>query len=227
MAYELMPDNPACLWHGLSVYATDGSKFTLPGTKEIREKFDPQSGLGTPGKGHFPLCLVSTLYDVFRRLPIARTVVGIPQANEREEARQLMPFIPNPAKSVWLFDQGYPGFELIRFSLDNFPGYFIFRCPASGSFASVTAFIKSGKKDAIIWVAPSNNYLKKLPVKDRENCGFLRLRIVRLVHLDGKVSVLLTNLYDKKAFSAKEITALYFIGKTGVPIQKCYPDASF
>jgi hypothetical protein len=44
-----------------------------------------------PGKGHFPQCLVSTAYDVFRRLPVARTIVGIPAANERDEAQIMLP----------------------------------------------------------------------------------------------------------------------------------------
>jgi hypothetical protein len=60
----------------MSVYATDGSKYNLPATGNIREKFDPDSGLQNKGKGHYPQCLVSTHYDVFRRLAIARTVVG-------------------------------------------------------------------------------------------------------------------------------------------------------
>jgi len=60
----------------MSVYATDGSIYNLPATDKIREKFDPNSGLQNKGKGHYPQCLVSTLFDVFRRLPIARTVVG-------------------------------------------------------------------------------------------------------------------------------------------------------
>ena len=210
LAYELWPDDPDCLWHGLSVYATDGSKYTLPSAKEIREKYDPESGLGHPGKGHFPMCLVSTLYDVFRRLPIARTVVGIPEANEREQAKKFLPCFPNPTKSVWLFDQGYPSFELIHYLLDNFLGYFIFRCPASNSFPVIAAFIRSGRKEFTIWITPSNKYLSKLPAAERKNCRPIMLRIIRLTHPDGKVSVLLTNLYGKKTFSRNEITNLYF-----------------
>ena len=210
LAYELWPQNSEFLWHGMSVYATDGSRYTLPATKEIREEFDPKSGLGNPGKGHFPICLVSTLYDVFRRLPIARTVVGIPQANEREEAKKLLPFILNPAKSVWLFDRGYPSFDLICYLIKNFPGYFIFRCPAANSFAAVAAFIKSGKKEAVIWLTPSNNYLSKIKPSMRKDCRPIQLRIIKLLSPDGKVSVILTNLKNKKEFSAKEIIALYF-----------------
>ena len=46
---------------------------------EIRNEFDPQRGKKI--NGHFPQCLVSTLYDVFRRLPVARTIVSTANAN--------------------------------------------------------------------------------------------------------------------------------------------------
>ncbi len=58
LAYELWSDNPLYTWHGMSVFATDGSKYTLPATELIRKEFDPKSGLGNPGKGHYPQCLV-------------------------------------------------------------------------------------------------------------------------------------------------------------------------
>ncbi|MBF0539083.1 MAG: hypothetical protein HQL03_12620 [Nitrospirae bacterium] len=59
----LWPDNPKYLWHNMNVYAIDGSKYTLPSTKEIRDEFDPKSGLDKDGKGYYPKCTVSTLYD--------------------------------------------------------------------------------------------------------------------------------------------------------------------
>lgn len=210
MAYELWPDNPACLWHGFSVFAIDGSKYNLPATKEIREKYDPDSGLGMPGKGHYPTCLVSTLYDVFRRLPIARTVVGIKEADERKEAKKLLPCLPNPSKSVCLFDQGYPSFDIIFYLLNSFLGYFVFRCPISSSFPAIATFIKSGRKEAKIWITPSNSFLSKLAAKDRKDCCAIKIRIVKLRHPDGTISVLLTNLYKTNLFPRKEIIDLYF-----------------
>jgi hypothetical protein len=80
LAYQCWPESPQFTWHGMSVFANDGSKYDLPATEELRNVFDPQSGLQYSGKGHYPQCLVSTTYDVFRRLPIARTArASIPQ----------------------------------------------------------------------------------------------------------------------------------------------------
>ena len=62
LAYEVLPQDPKYLWHGMSVYAFDGSKYDLPATKEIRKEFDSKSGLNHSGKGHYPQCLVTTAY---------------------------------------------------------------------------------------------------------------------------------------------------------------------
>ena len=207
LAYEAWPDEPQFLWHGMSVFAIDGSRYALPAYPELRDKFDPKSGLQHNGKGHFPLCLVSTVYDVFRRLPIARTVVPI-DSSEREEAKELLPFIP--ARSVLLFDRGYPSFEFIRYVLRHFDGWFVFRCVGKSTFLAVAEFLNSGKAEDSIWITPTNSYLRQLPPNKRKKVKPIKLRVVRLESPDGTVSVLLTNLYNKKQFPIDDIVNIYF-----------------
>ena len=207
LAYESWPEDPRFGWHGMPVCAVDGSKYDLPPTTEIRKEFDPKSGLQYAGKGHYPQCLVSTAYDVFRRLPIARTVVPV-NSSERDEVKHLLKFIP--LVCVLLFDRGYPSYELIRYLIRKHRGYFVFRCPAQSSFPAIQAFIESGKEEDEIWIDPSNNYLRKTAKKQREQLKAIKLRVIKLVSPDGTVSVLLTNLYDKKEFPAQEIISLYF-----------------
>lgn len=207
VAKTCWPKDPKYLWHSMSVYAFDGSKYSLPATDKIRREFDPQSGLQYSGKGHYPQCLVSTVYDVFRRLPIARAIGGI-DASERDQAIQLLPFI-EPC-SVCLYDRGYPGYEFIKYLIDNFLGYFVFRCPASFTFPAVERFIKSGKQEAVIWLDPSNKYLTRISARQRKRLKPLKLRIIKLVSPDGTLSVLLTNLFGRKRFSKTDIIALYF-----------------
>ena len=112
LAYEVWPTREADTWQGLSVFAIDGSKYQLPAADAVRTAFDPHSGLEHSGKGHYPQCLVSTAYDVFRRLPIARTVQPMAAANEREEVKALLPHIPRGG--VLLFDRGYPSYDSAR-----------------------------------------------------------------------------------------------------------------
>jgi len=207
LAYRLYPRNPIYLWHGMSVVAFDGSKYDLPATKEIRAEFDPHSGFEYEGRGHYPQCLVTTAYDVFRRLPVARSVVSI-HGSEREEAQALLPLIP--PRCILLFDRGYPSFDLIAYLRERHPGYFLFRCPAESTFPAVEAFIQSGKQEDYIALTPSNNYLAGLSAKQRKRARGIQLRVIRLVSPEGKISVLLTNLLNKSNFAREQIIQLYF-----------------
>jgi len=207
LAYECWPQDPRFSWHGMPVYAVDGSKYDLPATAEIRNEFDPNSGLQYVGKGHYPQCLVSTAYDVFRRLPVARTVVPV-NSSERDEVKHLLKVIPRG--SVLLFDRGYPSYELILYLVRRFRGSFVFRCPAQSTFPAVHAFIESAKEEDEICIDPSGKYLSKIPKKQRKGLKAIKLRVIKLVSPDGTVSVLLTTLSDKREFSAQELTSLYF-----------------
>ena len=208
MAYNLYPRNSSYLWHGMSVIAFDGSKYDLPATEEIRKEFDPHSGFHYEGRGHFPQCLVTTAYDVFRRLPIARSVVSI-HGSEREQAQALLPYIPS--RSVLLFDRGYPSFELISYLREYHKrGHFLFRCPAESTFPAVQKFVRSGRQEDYIAIAPSNKYVQGLTARQRKKVMGIQLRMIRLVSPEGTISVLLTNLLDKACFSKEEIIDLYF-----------------
>jgi hypothetical protein len=195
LAYELWPHAEEDTWLGLSVFAIDGSKYRLPASDELRQAFDPDSGLDHPGKGHYPYCLVSTVYDVFRRLPIARSVRPIAEANEREEVKALLPLIP--PGGVLLFDRGYPSYDLIAYLTRYYSGYWLFRCPAQSTFPAAEAFVRSGQSQALIAL----RYSKTQTVT---------VRAIRLVSPDGTVSVLLTNLIEASRFSTEAVIALYF-----------------
>lgn len=207
LASALWPHDRLFTWHGMSVFAIDGSKYTLPATEELRQEFDPTSGLEHPGKGHYPQCLVSTAYDVFRRLPIARTIVSV-NGSEREELARLLPFIP--PHSVLLCDRGYPSYEIFHLLVKTFTGYFVFRCPASSTFPAVEEFVNSGKQEALIWIAPSNTAVKNATPRQRKRLKAITLRVLLLKSPDGTVSVLLTNLLNTVTFPRTEIIALYF-----------------
>jgi hypothetical protein len=208
LAYDVWPDDPRYTWHGMSVYAMDGSKYSLPATDALRQAFDPDSGLEHSGKGHYPQCLVSTAYDVFRRFPMARTVVGIPQACEREQAKALIKHLP-PGQLL-CFDQGYPSYEFIEHVNGVYDGKYVFRCPASSTFKAVEKFMESEKEEDIIWIHPSNKYLSKLSAEQREKLSPIPLRVIKLRSPDGELSVLLTNLFDMYEYLKEEIIDLYF-----------------
>jgi len=60
----------------------------------------------------------------------------------------------------------------------------------------------------VIHIDPSSNFLKKADNKKKSEAKPIKLRAIKLVSYDGTLSVLLTNLSDKKKFSAKHIIKL-------------------
>jgi hypothetical protein len=207
LAYSVFPQRDEYVWQGLSVFAFDGSKYTLPATQELRETFDPDSGLDKPGKGHYPQALTNTVYDVFRRMPFGRSVCPIQDGNEREQALTLLELLP--LACLCLFDRGYPSYAFIN-ALMQQPRYFLMRCPAQSTFPAVKAFVQSGEKDGFIWLMPSDTFKRGLTKAERKTLEPIKLRIIRLTHPDDSVSVLLTNLFDKKNFPCQSVIDLYY-----------------
>lgn len=204
---DLWQDRPGDTWKGYSVFAIDGSKFTLPASDQIRETFDPNSGYDDSGKGHYPQCLVSTLYDVFRRIPVARTIAPI-QASERDEALKLIASLPE--HGLCLFDRGYPSYQFLRTNMIDYSHRFLMRCPASNTFPAVIKFIESGKAEATVTITPSKKALEKTPLQMRSTLPTLTVRVVRLDNSQEGPSVLITNLMDTQVYSRQDIIDLYY-----------------
>jgi hypothetical protein len=174
------------LWKEKSVYAMDGSKFTLPASPELRAEFDPKSGNHSHWKGHYPLALVMTITDVLRQIPIARKVVPC-YSSERHEIMDLIEMIPE--NGVILGDRGFPSYEIFEYLSKNYKGHFVIRCPAKQSFNGIRHMDK-----------PDTT----LTIKG------LTLRAIQLESPDGTQSILFTNLMDEKKYSASSIRKLYF-----------------
>jgi len=204
LAYEIWPDRPDDRWHAMNVLAIDGSKFDLPATEEIRQDFDPHSGLGVPGKGHYPQCLVSTLYDVFRGLPLARTVAPY-RGCERQEALKLLKWAPED--SLIVFDRGYPSYEMFLHLVQRFSGHFLMRCQTgAGAFSAMAAFLKSSRREALIYVAPPGSYT----AEERKALPTLCLRAVRAHDPEGNPIAFLTSLLEMETIPSSEIIDMYF-----------------
>ena len=198
-AYELFPQDECYLWEGMSVFAFDGSNFNLPASQQIRDEFDPDSGLSKSNrsKGHYPQCLITTVYDVFRRYPVGRTITSIPESNERKEALKLIPSIPEG--NVLLFDKGYPSYEFLRYLTESYRGYFVLKNPISSTFKCVDEFRDSRKKEGTIHIKGPGC---------ATNSPALSLRAIRIQAKDGTASILITNL-PRSRFAYGKIQWLY------------------
>lgn len=206
VARNLWKQTPGDTWCGMSVFAIDGSAYTLPATESIRNEFDPHCGLQNQGKGHYPQCLVETAYDVLKYLPIARIVLPY-NTSEREAAKKIIPCIPSG--NLLLFDRGYPGFDFIHTLDKTYNGKFLIRCPVKNTFKEVIAFMESDKNDEVITLMPTLTYRTNHPAENKAGIESIIVRLIRLVSPDGTLSVLITNMIDKQKFCPVAIKNLY------------------
>jgi len=173
----------------------------------VRHACAARSGRESPGRGHYPQCLVTTAYDVFHRLPVGRTVCAIQDGDEREQAQQLLPLLP--PNSLSLFDRGFPSDGFLHY-LEQHSHHYLMRCPATSTFPAVEAFGRSGRAETRLWLTPSDTFKRSLTPAQRRALAPIRLRAMRLEAPDGTVSVLLTNLLDTRRFPRTTIIALYW-----------------
>jgi hypothetical protein len=207
LAYECYPKNKKHLWHGMSVFAIDGSIYNLPATPEIRTFYDPTSGLGKQSKGHYPQCLVSTAYDVFRRLPVARTVAPN-NTSERTEALKLLEDIP--PDGLLVFDRGYPGYEFFHELSQKYSGHYLFRNRTRVTSLAISEFADGPKDEAIIMIGSSEKFRSKCTPEERKTIQPIKMRAIKYYNPQGELSILLTNLFDKVKFPKEELIKLYF-----------------
>jgi hypothetical protein len=190
----------------VSVFAFDGSQDHWPATEAVRQAFDPQSGLASPGRGHAPPCLVTPADDVFRRVPVGRTVGALQDGDEREPAHHLLPLLP--PKRRRLFDRGFPSSRFLH-ALEPHARLSLRRWPATSTFPAVAAVGRRGRAETRLWLPPSATFNRALPPAPRRTLAPIRLRAIRWEAPEGTVSVLWTNLVDVRRFPRAAIIALY------------------
>lgn len=150
-------------WHGRRIFAVDGMRHNLQRSTELADRF------GTPHGGHCPQMLVSTLFDVIGKFPVAATIA--PGAScERQELLKLIPHMRRG--DVVVLDRGYPSFEVLE-ALRNAGIEFVMRVPKSGSFDAIQVFQDSGGDDYRVLVHPSAGAI-------RAGARSIELRCVRV-----------------------------------------------
>lgn len=165
------------LRHGRRVFAVDGMRHNLQRAAELAEYF------GVPHGGHCPQMLVSVLYDVIGRFPIAATIAPGTSC-ERQELLKLLPHLQRG--DVLVLDRGYPSFEVLQ-ALREAGIEFVIRVPKSGSFEAIQVFRDSGGNDYRVLVRPS-------PAVARAGVESIELRCVSLDVGGDDPWILLTSL---------------------------------
>lgn len=170
-------------YKGYRITAIDGTRYNLPNTEELLDKYGMQKST------NMVQSLSSCLYDVMNGI-ILDTHMHPFNANERELALLHIDELEkiNTDKEILLMDRGYPASKLFK-SIEEKGFNFVARCEPN--------FIKSMKikgKDCI--------------VEHEFKSGIcLKLRVIRTQLDNGNEEILITNILDK--FTVKDFANLY------------------
>jgi len=199
---EFYTDNDASvkLWKGLRLLAVDGSRLTLPNTKELeliygRTKNQSQSGVVQ--------ARVSVLYDILNKFVLDGSISPLEIGEHTLALGHLESAKPN---DLVIYDRGYPSFNLIY---EHYKRNIDFLIRAKIDFNNTTRlFYESGAKSEIVNMYPGKNTKLSDKPFDKDTC-----REVRLVRVDlpsGITEILLTSLLDTTEYPNSIFKKLYF-----------------
>ena len=192
----------------MAVIAFDGSQYILPGSEEIRKTYDTETPILKAGGRYFPQALVMTAFDVFRKMPVARTITNT-KCSERAELMKMIPDLM--VKSLAVLDRGYFGYEVFCRIIHETKHEFLAKVPLKGSFKELDAFVATGKAEGLITIAPTQSYLRRVKSGKAllvEHLEPITVRVIR-TRIGKDEFILITSLLDKKTYTTKDLIKLY------------------
>ncbi len=188
------------LWNGFRLLSVDGSRLTLPYTKELKRIYGETRNQHETGVVQARL---SVLYDVINNYVIDGILSPLIIGEGKLALQHLLHVKEN---DLVIYDRGYPSFNLIYEHL-KLKSNFLMRVKVG--FSNVTKeFIRSGKSTQIVSFYPSqhNNYIDK----EYDKKTSVKVRLIRVELADGEVELLITSLLDSKKYRTKIFKELYF-----------------
>jgi hypothetical protein len=181
-------------WQNYRLLAVDGSRLTLPPSKEIREEFGALDITDNKGivQGEYNAALASVLYDVLNGIAID-SVLSHCRSSEKKLAIDHLKHVNGG--DLLLFDRGYPSYEYLT-SIVQRSADFVGRC-SRGSFKQAQ---KMFDDDSIISLVTTIKPPLPLSKKKLEKLGLpqeLTVRFVRVILSTGETEVLVTSLLDE------------------------------
>jgi hypothetical protein len=188
------------LWHGFRLLAVDGSRLTLPNTKELQNEFgitkNQTNTVVTQAR-------VSVLYDVLNNFVLDSVLAPLFQP-EKELALGHLDYAKK--EDLILYDRGYPSFEMMyqhkKMKID-----FLFRVQSNFN-NQVKSFIASKTQTKVEKVYPGKN--SKLSDKEYSKNDFILIRLSKVKLPDGTIEVLISSLLDMVVFKNEIFKDLYF-----------------
>ena len=188
-------------WHGLGVYAMDGSTLRVPDSPENWDAFGGQEGSGTRAGSAYPTVRLSALMAV-RSHVLSGMKFGSYKTGETTLARELWAEVP--ANSVLLVDRGF----LIAASLtdlqsDGTNRHWVTR--AKSTLHSKNIKNLGVKGDDLIEIQLSESTRRKNPGLPERWVA----RAIQYRRKGFKPSTILTSLLDAEKYPPSDVVALY------------------
>lgn len=191
---------PLSTFHGLRVFAVDGSTMRVPDNQRNREHF----GVQRNQKGRRAMGRVSIFHDVLNRLTYD-AILGSYHTSELEMCWDHLETAQIPDNSLILMDRGYYEFTALKSLVDR--GY-EFCIRLRSNLGIYKSFMKSGLDDLCLTLkAPK---LSKGLAKDHPLRQSFTVRIVRY-KTKGETYILMTTLQDSRRYSIEDLGHLYHL----------------
>jgi hypothetical protein len=186
-------------WKGFRLLAIDGSRITLPITKELKEIYGETKN---QTKTSIVQARCSVLYDIKNNYVLD----GILSPLKQRERQLAISHLSKCKKGdLLIYDGGYPSYNFIYQHLERNLDY-LMRVKISFS-QLIIDFEKSKKRLLIMDIYPGKN--TKLSDKSYNKNTPIKVRLIRVELPKGQVGVLITSLLDSNAYSSTIFKTLY------------------
>jgi len=188
------------LWNGFRLLAVDGSRISLPNTKEL-EKF--YGVAKNQSKTTVVQARVSVLYDVLNDFVIDGQLSPL-ETGEPQLAKEHLK--TTKEKDLIIYDRGYPSFDLVYQHIKQNRD-FLFRVKIDFNNV-IKAFVASNKSSQTVVISPGKNM--DLSQKSYGKHAQVKVRLIMITLKDGTKELLMTSLLNSKKYGNKIFKELYF-----------------
>jgi hypothetical protein len=199
---EFYTDNEAAIkhWKGFRILAVDGSRITLPETKELKTIYGETRNQTNTGVVQ---ARCSVLYDIENNYVLDGSLEPLKKG---ERALALSHLRCCKSNDLLLYDRGYPSYDFIHEHIEKDLDYLM---RVKVSFNTLTIdFEASKKKSLIATIYPGKN--AKLSDKLYSKDTPIQVRLVRVELPKGEIEILITSLLDSKEYPSSIFKELYF-----------------
>lgn len=202
-------------FNDLVVLATDGSKITIPGTKQNEELFGRQKG-NSKDNTQPVMALISTLHDCLNNLKLDVIVGPVNDSEHRMASLHVKYYCANYSqKALFIYDRGYVSIRLMDQIIEE-KQYFLMRA-RSVDFRKYFEQIEIGEDrtfDVTYDTASSNMHRDDKAFRQHLLSTVFRLRFAKLVigaDEEGNdiVEYLITNLPEEQ-YTSEQLKELYW-----------------